>query len=164
MDAIDSVTLDVPLLIRLLEHAREDIKSDADLHRVVERVIEQSKGSVRILGMDQYNAIAGTPELARLKAVARIQETSATLSAAERKELRKLLGPGPSSAERGNVYMAFSKGTAAFERVLGLLTEKYGKPKELPHGGYTFTTPSKVVLRLNRPMNDTQNNFLTYAY
>ncbi len=73
MDAIDSVTLDVPLLIRLLEHAREDIKSDADLHRVVERILEQSKSGVAVLGMDQYDAIANTPVLARLKATARLR-------------------------------------------------------------------------------------------
>lgn len=76
MDTIDSVTLDIPLLIRLLEHAREDIKTDADLHRVVERVLEQSKTGVEVLSMDQYDAIAGTSEIARLKAVARLQVLS----------------------------------------------------------------------------------------
>lgn len=77
MDDIDSITLDVPLLIRLLEHAREDIKTDAQLHEVVTRVIALSKTGVEILGMEQYSQIVGETPVAKLKAIARIQETSA---------------------------------------------------------------------------------------
>jgi hypothetical protein len=56
-DKKDTVTFDIPLLIRALELAREDLKSDADLHRVVERLINiRSKG---VLTMDDYNYIAG---------------------------------------------------------------------------------------------------------
>ena len=40
---MDIVQLDVPLFIRLLELAREDIKQDADLHDVAEAVIAMSK-------------------------------------------------------------------------------------------------------------------------
>ncbi len=39
----DIVQLDVPLFIRLLELAREDIKQDADLHDVAEAVIKMSQ-------------------------------------------------------------------------------------------------------------------------
>lgn len=39
----DIVQLDVPLFIRLLELAREDVKQDADIHDVAQRVIELSK-------------------------------------------------------------------------------------------------------------------------
>lgn len=42
-DKKDTVTVDVPALIRMLEHSREDIKSDADLHRFVARVLDASK-------------------------------------------------------------------------------------------------------------------------
>jgi len=55
-DSRDTVTLDIPLLIRTLELAREDIKSDADLHRVVENLIEIK--NKRVLTMDDYNYIA----------------------------------------------------------------------------------------------------------
>lgn len=59
-DKKDTVTVDIPLLIRLLELAREDIKSDMDLHRVVERLIDiRNKG---ILTMDDYNFIAHIKE------------------------------------------------------------------------------------------------------
>jgi hypothetical protein len=43
VDKKDTVTLDIPLLIRVLEFAREDIKSDMDLHRVVEKLINIRK-------------------------------------------------------------------------------------------------------------------------
>lgn len=52
----DIVKLNVPLLIRLLEYAREDAETDMDLHDVAERLIKLSaKGS--ILNMEDYNSI-----------------------------------------------------------------------------------------------------------
>lgn len=36
------VRLSIPLLIRLLEYAREDSTSDVDLHWIVERIIEHN--------------------------------------------------------------------------------------------------------------------------
>jgi len=55
-DARDTVTFDIPLLIRTLELAREDIKSDAELHRVVENLIELK--NKKVLTMDDYDYIA----------------------------------------------------------------------------------------------------------
>jgi predicted ABC-type ATPase len=56
LDKIDSVELDIPLLIRVLEFAREDVKSDPELHHVVERLIEiRDKG---VLTMEDYDFIA----------------------------------------------------------------------------------------------------------
>jgi len=52
----DTVTLDIPLMIRLLEYAREDAKTDMDLHNVAERLIKLS-ASGQSLSMDQYDAI-----------------------------------------------------------------------------------------------------------
>ena len=52
----DTVQLDVPLLIRLLEYAKEDAKTDMDLHRMAERLIAMSGGG-DVLSMDQYDAI-----------------------------------------------------------------------------------------------------------
>jgi len=36
-DAVDTITMDVPLFIRMLEYAREDAKTDIDLHDVTEK-------------------------------------------------------------------------------------------------------------------------------
>ena len=55
----DEITVDVPLLIRLLEYAREDAQGDIDLHDVAERMIELS-GDGRTLTMDDYNTICNT--------------------------------------------------------------------------------------------------------
>jgi hypothetical protein len=60
VDKKDTVTLDIPLLIRVLELAREDIKSDMDLHRVVERLIDMRNNGV--LTMDDYDTIAQIKE------------------------------------------------------------------------------------------------------
>jgi len=49
------VTMNIPLLIRVLEYVREDVKSDVDLHKIVERMISLSnKGTLK---MDSYNRI-----------------------------------------------------------------------------------------------------------
>jgi hypothetical protein len=51
---MDIVKLDVPLFIRLLELAREDVKQDADLHDVAEAVIRLSQqGPVTMADYDQ---------------------------------------------------------------------------------------------------------------
>ena len=39
----DIVQMDVPLFIRLLELSREEIKGDADIHDLAQKVIELSK-------------------------------------------------------------------------------------------------------------------------
>lgn len=52
---MDIVKLDVPLFIRLLELAREDVKQDADLHDVAEAVIKLSQNSVAT--MKDYDKI-----------------------------------------------------------------------------------------------------------
>jgi hypothetical protein len=49
------VKLDVPLFIRLLELAREDVKQDADLHDVAEAVIKLSQEDVAT--MADYDSI-----------------------------------------------------------------------------------------------------------
>lgn len=60
VDRKDTVTMDIPLLIRVLEYAREDAKTDMDLHKVVENLINmRGKGS---LTMDQYNKIVSIKE------------------------------------------------------------------------------------------------------
>jgi hypothetical protein len=61
VDKKDTITFDIPLLIRVLELTREDIKSDVDLHRVVERLIQiRNKG---VLTMADYRMIASLPSI-----------------------------------------------------------------------------------------------------
>ena len=55
-DAVDTVTLDIPLMIRMLEFAKEDAADDMALHDATERLIALSKDA-GVLTMDQYDAI-----------------------------------------------------------------------------------------------------------
>jgi hypothetical protein len=58
----DKVTIDIPLFIRLLEYAREDAKTDMDLHNVAEKAIAASETG-KTLTMDDYDAlVAGNSE------------------------------------------------------------------------------------------------------
>lgn len=57
--APNTVTVDVPLLIRLLEYAREDAKTDMDLHNVAEQMISLSEQG-ETLSMDHYDSIVGS--------------------------------------------------------------------------------------------------------
>lgn len=58
---VDTITVDVPLFIRLLEYAKEDAQSDMDLHDLAERIIALSTDG-KVLSMDNYDAIVGTEE------------------------------------------------------------------------------------------------------
>ena len=53
---VDTVSLDIPLLIRLLEYAKEDAQTDMDLHNVAEKLIELSQDG-ESLTMDNYDSI-----------------------------------------------------------------------------------------------------------
>ena len=57
-DVVDTVTLDIPLFIRMLEYAKEDAQTDMDLHGVAEKAIALNK-SKEMLSMEDYNTIIG---------------------------------------------------------------------------------------------------------
>jgi hypothetical protein len=61
MNPKDTITVDVPLFIRLLEYAREDAQTDMDLHDVADNIIDLSEEG-EVLTMNNYNAIVGTSE------------------------------------------------------------------------------------------------------
>jgi hypothetical protein len=55
VDRKDTITFDIPLLIRVLEFTREDLKSDINLHKMVERLLNiRGKGT---LTMNEYGKI-----------------------------------------------------------------------------------------------------------
>ena len=55
-DAVDTITMDVPLFIRMLEYAREDASADVDLHDVAENAVSLNKNQ-EVLSMDDYDAL-----------------------------------------------------------------------------------------------------------
>lgn len=52
----DVVCMDVPLLIRLLEYARETIENDIDIHFLAARMIRESADG-KILTMEDYKVL-----------------------------------------------------------------------------------------------------------
>jgi len=52
----DIISLDVPLLIRLLEYAKEDAINDLALHIMAERLIDLSKDD-RVLEISDYDYV-----------------------------------------------------------------------------------------------------------
>jgi hypothetical protein len=61
MNPKDIIKVDVPLFIRLLEYAREDAKTDMDLHNIAENIIRLSETG-KTLSMSNYDAIIGSTE------------------------------------------------------------------------------------------------------
>ncbi len=61
MNPKDTIKVDVPLFIRLLEYAREDAKTDMDLHDVAENIIRLSETG-KTLSMNDYDTIVGSTE------------------------------------------------------------------------------------------------------
>ena len=58
VNPVDRAVVDIPLMIRLFEYAREDAKSDIDLHRVTENIIRLS-ATGKLLTMSDYDEIIG---------------------------------------------------------------------------------------------------------
>jgi hypothetical protein len=55
-NSVDTITMDVPLFIRMLEYAKEDAKTDMDLHVATEKALELLKKK-DVLCMDSYDYI-----------------------------------------------------------------------------------------------------------
>ena len=60
-DAVDTITMDIPLFLRMLEYSREDAKKDLDLHDVTEKANKLGKER-GILSMEDYEEIVGAAE------------------------------------------------------------------------------------------------------
>ena len=55
-DPVDTITMDIPLFLRMLEYSREDASEDMDLHDVTEKANKLGKER-GILQMDDYDEI-----------------------------------------------------------------------------------------------------------
>jgi hypothetical protein len=70
----DKVTVDIPLFIRLLEYAREDAKTDMDLHNVAEKAIAASETGKTLTMSDYDGLVAGNSEDQQMDEVKRMIE------------------------------------------------------------------------------------------
>jgi len=60
-DPVDTITMDIPLFLRMLEYSREDASEDMDLHDVTEKANKLGKER-GILSMEDYEEIVGAAE------------------------------------------------------------------------------------------------------
>ena len=83
-DAVDTISMDIPLFLRMLEYAKEDAQEDVDLHDVTQRATELSK-TKPFLSMEDYNEIvAAAQEIDEVRLVPKDQiEMLATKLAAQ---------------------------------------------------------------------------------
>jgi len=61
INPVDAIRVDIPLLIRLLEYAREDASGDLDLHDLAEKLVALSDRG-RTLTMRDYERVVDVPE------------------------------------------------------------------------------------------------------
>lgn len=62
-DKKDSITMDVPLLIRVFELVREDVKTDMDLHNLVERLLAlKDKGVLTMADYEKISSAQSSPD------------------------------------------------------------------------------------------------------
>lgn len=73
----DKITLDVPLMIRIMEYAREDAKDDVDLHNVAEQLVRLSSMG-KTLGMNDYDGIVGMTTEQKLSELGAVPPTPPT--------------------------------------------------------------------------------------
>ena len=70
----DKVTLDIPLFIRLLEYAREDAKTDMDLHNVAEKSIALSETGKTLTMADYDSLVANNSQDQEMNEIKRMIE------------------------------------------------------------------------------------------
>jgi hypothetical protein len=86
---IDTITMDVPLFIRMMEFAREDAKSDLDLHDVAEKAISLSN-SGKTLTIKGNKGIMYAIATDKAKKLAEVNLKASKLSSAEYQKAKKL--------------------------------------------------------------------------
>ena len=84
-DAVDTITMDIPLFLRMLEYSGEDASQDMDLHDVTEKANKLGKER-GILSMEDYEEIVGAAE--DVKEAVNLKASK--LSSAEYQKAKKL--------------------------------------------------------------------------
>jgi VIT1/CCC1 family predicted Fe2+/Mn2+ transporter len=75
----DKITVDVPLFIRLLEYAREDAKTDMDLHDLAEKAITLSETGKTLTMNDYDSLVTSIPNNQEMNELKRMQKLAGLL-------------------------------------------------------------------------------------
>ncbi len=173
-DAVDTITMDVPLFIRMLEYAREDASTDVDLHDVAEKAIKINKGK-ETLSMQDYEDIVpamesmdeGLPKgfwkketaeldetfeklVGKLKKQGKSEKAAKAIAGAVAQYKAKGGGKGPTSKQAARLKEEISDIDAMRKYVA-----KYAKPEDIEKeiskyklaGFQAFSEPVKIGLR-----------------
>jgi len=91
MNKKDILMIDVPLFIRLLEYAREDAKTDMDLHNVTENIIKLSEEE-KALTMDDYDKIVDVKETKKIEENFRMKQLAGLIieGTDSKKEIKRI--------------------------------------------------------------------------
>jgi hypothetical protein len=91
MNKKDILMIDVPLFIRLLEYAREDAKTDMDLHNVTENIIKLSEEE-KALTMNDYDKIVDVKETKKIEENFRMKQLAGLIveSDVSKKEIKRI--------------------------------------------------------------------------
>jgi hypothetical protein len=164
---VDTITVDVPLMLRIMEFAREDAADDMALHDVCEQLVKLSaeKGT---LSMQDYNAVISS---APAKEQGMAEDSKSPESEIERLKLRQNAEHGGASLQRQAATLARireleqqikdKKGMAeGSQRVDSLVTDalKIMRGSELNDAVQAL----KTVLG-NREYNDRRNHYSFYV-
>lgn len=72
-DSTDVISMDVPLFTRILELSREEIKDDADLHKLITKILDlKNKGTLTMRNYDEIISDNHNTELESIKKLAGI--------------------------------------------------------------------------------------------
>lgn len=52
--SVDTITMDIPLLIRILEYVHEDVRNDEEIHKLVSNMLNNKN---KVLNMDDYRSL-----------------------------------------------------------------------------------------------------------
>jgi hypothetical protein len=104
-DAVDTITMDIPLFLRMLEYSREDASQDMDLHDVTEKsnLLGKERG---ILSMEDYEEIVGAAEDTPEKELTEANVPSNIKDFAKRKGVSSLVNKVAGWAEKVGARIA----------------------------------------------------------
>ena len=111
-DVVDTVTLDIPLFIRMLEYAKEDAQTDMDLHDVAEKAIALNK-SKEMLSMEDYNQLISS-------------ETESIDEALDLSSFGEIVPPKGGGSLAGKYFQI--KGKSPYDFILLDIKEESNKP------------------------------------
>ena len=148
---VDTIMMDVPLFIRALEYAKEDAKTDMDLHSFTERAVELCRNGAT-LTMDNYNHLIGS------KTVEPKESTDAGSSGAfeapafASKPIKKTIYK-PTTGREQDIDEVTGSGSAtgAFDVPAFGKNTKGGRPDPLALGGEKTIKQSRAVTDKNFP-------------